>query len=233
MEEFIRTQMLIGEANLKKLQNSRVAVFGLGGVGGYAIEALARSGIGSIDLVDNDKISPSNINRQIYALNSTIGKFKTDVAKMRVLDINPDIKVKTYATFYDSKTQDEFDFSEYDYIIDAIDTVSSKILLVENAIKTSTPIISSMGTGNKLNPMLFKVDDIYKTSVCPLARVMRHELKKRNIKNLKVLYSTETPIKIEKNHDEITKKQIPASISFVPSVAGLILAGVVIQELLT
>lgn len=233
MDEFLRTKMLINEAGFEKLKNSHIAVFGLGGVGGYTVEALARSGVGSLDLIDNDKISITNINRQIYALQSTIGEYKTKVALNRVLDINPNIKVKTYTIFYDDKTQNEFDFSKYDYIIDAIDTVSSKILLVENALKTLTPIISSMGTGNKLNPTLFKVDDIFKTSVCPLARVMRHELKKRGIKRLKVLYSTENPKKPTQIHDEVTKKIIPASISFVPSCAGLILAGTVIQELLS
>lgn len=231
MDEFLRTQMLLGEDKLNKLKNSCVAVFGLGGVGGYAVEALARSGVGSLDLIDNDKISITNINRQIYALQSTIGKYKTEAAKERVLDINPNINVKTYTLFYNTETQNEFDFSKYDYIIDAIDTVSSKILLVENALKTSTPIISSMGTGNKLNPTLFKVDDIFKTSVCPLARVMRYELKKRGIKKLKVLYSTETPIKPTQSHEQTYKKNIPSSISFVPSVAGLILAGTVISEL--
>lgn len=235
--EFSRTELILGSEAMERLKAARVAVFGVGGVGGYVIEALVRSGIGAIDLIDNDKISVSNINRQIYALRSTIGQYKVDVAKARVLDINPDISVNIYKTFYLPETADEFDFSRYDYIVDAIDTVKGKIELVVQANKCNTPIISSMGAGNKLDPTLFEVADIYKTSVCPLARVMRQELKKRKIKKLKVVYSKEIPIQpslclldncIE---EEKVVKHIPGSNAFVPSVAGLIIAGEVIKDL--
>lgn len=222
---FSRTENLIGAKSLEKLKNCSVAVFGIGGVGGYVAEALARSGVGYIDLIDNDTVSITNINRQIIATNSTVGKYKTEVMKQRILDINPQAEVNTFNILYLPETADCFDFSKYDYIIDAIDNVTGKISLACKAEEADTPIISSMGTGNKLDPTKFEVSDIYKTSVCPLAKVMRYELKKRNIKKLKVVYSKETPIK---NNNERT----PSSISFVPSVAGLIIAGEVIKDLI-
>ena len=223
--------MLIGEAAAERLRNSRVAVFGVGGVGGYAVEALARSGIGTLDLIDRDTVSVSNINRQIIALTSTIGRPKAEVAAERAKDISPDIKVNVYNIFYTPETAAQFDFSEYDYVVDAIDNVTGKIELAMQAEKARTRIISSMGTGNKLEPTLFEVEDIYKTSVCPLARVMRRELKKRGIEKLKVVYSKEEPAKT-KQFDEVTNKPVPASISFVPSVAGLIIAGEVIKDII-
>ena len=230
---FSRTEMLIGMENFRKLRHARVAVFGVGGVGGYVVEALARSGVGTLDLIDRDIVSISNINRQIIALSSTVGQYKTEVAKARVKDINPDINVNIYNIFYTTETADTFDFSQYDYVVDAIDTVSGKIQLVMQADKNNTPIISSMGAGNKLNPTLFEVADIYKTSVCPLARVMRNELKKRGIKKLKVVYSKEPPIEPQiKEYNEITKKITPASIAFVPSAVGLIIAGEVIKDII-
>ena len=225
MTDFLkRTRTLIGENSLSKLSKSKILVFGIGGVGGYVVEALVRSGIGEIDIVDNDKVSISNLNRQIVALNSTIGEYKVDVMKKRALDINPDLKINTYKLFFDDDTKDEFDFSKYDYIVDAIDSVKSKLLLVELAKNNNTPIISSMGTGNKLNPLKFEIAEISKTSVCPLARVVRIELKKRGIKELKVLYSKETPYK--------DGSRIPSSISFVPSTAGLIIASEVIKDII-
>lgn len=224
-EQFSRLEMLIGKENLDKLKNSRVAVFGVGGVGGYAVEALVRCGIGTIDIIDNDKVAKSNLNRQIYALHSTIGKYKVDVAKERILDINPDIKVNAYKTFYTPQTSGEFDFTQYDYVIDAIDTVVGKIELVIQANEAKTPIICSMGAGNKMNPADFEVSDIYKTSVCPLAKVMRHELKKRRIKKLKVVYSKELPKKEN-------GRRIPASNAFVPSTVGLIIASEVVKDLI-
>ena len=228
MSDFSRLEMMIGLENLNKLKTKKVIVFGIGGVGGYVVEALTRSAIGRIDIVDSDKISSSNINRQIIALNSTIGQYKTEVMKKRMLDINSEINVETYNIFFLPDNQDEIDFSKYDYIIDAIDTIKAKIALVECAKKYDIPIISSMGTGNKLNPSMLEVSDIYKTSVCPLARVMRQELKKRNIDKLKVVYSKETPIK----NKNIDGKNIPSSNSFVPSVAGLIIASEVVKDLL-
>ena len=224
-EQFSRTEMLIGSENLAKLANSHVAVFGVGGVGGYAIEALVRSGIGKIDIIDNDKVSISNLNRQIIALHSTIGKYKVNVAKERISDINPNITVNAYKVFYTPETSDQFDFTKYDYIVDAIDTVSGKIELIIQANQAQTPIISSMGAGNKMNPADFEVSDIYKTSVCPLAKVMRQELKKRGIKKLKVVYSKEPPIKQE-------GRRIPASNAFVASTVGLIIASEVIKDLI-
>ena len=223
--QFSRTETLIGTEALKKLANSRVAVFGIGGVGGYVVEALARAGVGALDLIDNDEVNITNINRQIIALHSTIGKSKVEVAKERVLDINPGVNVRTYKTFFTPETSAEFDFSQYDYVVDAIDSVTGKIELVLKAQMVNTPIISCLGTGNKLHPEMFEIADIYKTSVCPLAKVMRTELKKRGVKKLKVLYSKETPIKQE-------GQRIPASISFTPPVAGLIIAGEVIRDLL-
>lgn len=221
---FDRIKSLIGENALKKLANSKVAVFGIGGVGGSCAEALVRAGIGEIDLIDNDIVNETNINRQIVALNSTLDKFKVDVMEARSKDINPDIKVNVFKTFFDESTINGFDFKKYDYVIDAIDSVKSKLLLIETCKKLDVPIISSMGTGNKLDPTKFCVADISKTSVCPLARVIRVELKKRGIKNLKVLYSTEAPIK--------TGSRTPSSISFVPPVAGMIIAGAVISDLI-
>lgn len=229
-EIFSRTDMLIGSSALEKLKNSRVALFGVGGVGGYVAEALARSGVGSIDLIDNDRVNPSNINRQIIALHSTLGKAKTAVCAERLRDINPEIKVSEIQKFVLPENINEFDFSAYDYIVDAIDTVSGKIAIIEKAYNENKAVISSMGTGNKLEPTRFEITDIYKTSVCPLARVMRYELKKRGIKKLKVLYSKEEPIK--QKQAESGKKPVPASISFVPSVAGLIIASEIVKDLI-
>lgn len=228
--KFSRTELLIGEKGIKKLQTAKVAIFGIGGVGSFAVEALARAGIGNFILVDNDKVSGSNINRQLIATNSTIGKLKVEVAKQRILDINPNAKVEIYPEFFmpgNSKIIDK----TITYIVDAIDTVTAKIELVMQAENLRIPIISSMGTGNKLDATRFEVADIYKTSVCPLAKVMRKELKARGIKKLKVVYSKEEPIKIEKNGG-IGKKRVPASISYVPSVAGLIIAGEVIKDII-
>ncbi len=233
INEFSRTELLLGSENLQKLKNSRVAIFGIGGVGGYTAEALARSGIGSIDLIDNDTVSLTNINRQIYATHKTVGEYKVDVAKERILDINPDIKINIFKTFYMPDTADRFDFKNYDYIVDAIDTVTGKIELVMRANEANTPIISSMGAGNKLDAAAFEVADIYQTSVCPLARVMRGELKKRNIKKLKVVYSKEKPITpMGEAEEDSTRRQLPGSVAFVPSVAGLIIAGEVIKDLI-
>lgn len=222
---FSRTELLLGKEAIDKLKNSRVAVFGVGGVGGYTVEALVRSGIGTIDIIDNDTVAESNINRQIIATSENIGEYKVDTAKKRILKINPNVIVNTHKCFYLPETADEFDFSDYDYVVDAIDTVSGKIALVCQAQKAGTPIISSMGAGNKLDAAAFEVADIYKTSVCPLARVMRRELKKRGIKKLKVVYSKEEAIK----HSE--SSNFPGSVAFVPSVAGLIMAGEVIKDL--
>lgn len=234
-QEFCRMEVLIGEKGVSQLAKAKVAVFGLGGVGSYAVEALARCGIGSLILVDHDVISRSNINRQLFALQSTVGKYKTEVAKERIRDIDSDILVHTYQMFYNADTAELFDLKSYDYIIDAIDTVSSKLLLIENAKKANVPIICSMGTGNKLDPSKFEITDISKTSVCPLAKVMRQELKKRRIKKVKVLFSKELPVKsktpiMEKKGN--TSHPVPGSISFVPSVAGLMLAGEVVRDLL-
>ena len=228
MEELLRTQMLLGKENVDKLWQKRVVVFGIGGVGGYACEALARSGVGQIDLVDNDTVSLSNINRQIIALHSTVGKPKVEVMRERICDINPQIKVNAYNMLFTKENSADFDFSAYDYVVDAIDMVSSKIELVLCCERAGTPIIASMGTGNKLNPCAFKVSDIYKTSVCPLARVMRTELKKRGVKRLKVVYSEEIPAMQETGEGG---RRVPASCAFVPSVAGLIIASEVIKDL--
>ena len=225
---FSRTELLLGKDALDKVAASRVAVFGIGGVGGYVAEALARSGIGEIDIIDSDKVCPSNINRQIIATTSTIGQYKVDAAKERMLDINPNIKVNAYKTFYSPETSNEFDFSKYNYVVDAIDTVTGKIELIIQADKSNTPIISSMGAGNKMNPAMFEVADIYKTSVCPLARVMRQELKKRGIKSLKVVYSKEPPIKVS----QIPGEKAPGSNAFVPPVVGLIIASEVVKDLI-
>lgn len=224
LEQFSRTEALIGKENIEKLQNSKVAILGLGGVGSYVLEGLARAGVGKFILVDNDTISESNLNRQIIALKSTVGKCKVEVARNRALEINPNINIKIYQEFFTANSKDILDKS-VTYIVDAIDTVSSKIELIVKANKLNIPIISSMGTGNKLDPTKFEVTDIYKTSVCPLAKVMRKELKQRGIKNLKVVYSKEEPIKTDMG-------RIPASISFVPSVAGLIIAGEVVKDII-
>lgn len=228
-EQFSRTEMLIGKDRIEKLKKSKVAIFGIGGVGSYVVESLARAGVGNFILIDNDEVSISNLNRQIIATTKTIGMPKVEVAKQRILEINPEAKVETYQEFFMPETEGILDESVL-YIIDAIDTVTAKIELVLRANKLNVPIISSMGTGNKLDPTRFEVTDIYKTSVCPLAKVMRKELKQRGIKKLKVVYSKEEPIKVEQ--DEITKKQVPGSISFVPSVAGLIIAGEVIKDII-
>lgn len=248
LNRFSRTELLIGDEAMQKLNASRVAVFGVGGVGGYTVEALVRSGIGAIDIIDDDKVCLTNINRQIIATTDTIGKYKVDVAEERIKSINPDCKVYKHQTFYSNETANEFDFSKYDYVVDAIDTVTGKIELVLQADKAKTPIICSMGAGNKLDPTAFEVADIYKTSVCPLARVMRHELKKRGIKKLKVVYSKEKPITpvddmaiscktncicppgTERKCTQ--RRQVPGSTAFVPSVAGLIIAGEVIKDLI-
>ena len=248
LNQFSRTQLLIGNNSIEKLKNSRVAVFGIGGVGGYVAEALVRSGLGEIDIIDDDKVCLTNINRQIYATHSTIGKYKVDVAEDRILDINPEIKVNKYKTFYTPETKGNFDFSKYDYVVDAIDTVVGKLSLSEEAKKCNTPIICAMGAGNKMDPLAFEVADISKTSVCPLARVIRQELKKRKIKGVKVVYSKEPPIKPDdsfenscKNHCVCSpgtvrkctvKHQIPGSNYFVPPIVGLIIAGEVIKDLI-
>lgn len=238
INQFSRTQLLLGKEGIEKLKNSRVAVFGIGGVGGYTAEALVRSGVGFLDIIDNDTVSLTNINRQIVATHKTIGKNKVDVMEERLLEINPDVKIKKHKMFYLPETAHNFDFNDYDYIVDAIDTVKGKIELVIQAEKTNTKIISSMGAGNKLDPTAFEVADIYKTSVCPLARVMRTELRKRNIKKLKVVYSKEiaiTPI-IDDEDIELkgtANRQAPGSLAFVPSVVGLIIAGEVIKDLVS
>lgn len=233
-EKFIRTEMLLGSSAMEKLKGSRVAVFGVGGVGGYTVEALARSGVGTIDVIDNDEVALSNLNRQIIATVDTLGMPKIEAAKQRILSINPEAKVNVHNTFYLPENADDFDFSLYDYVVDAIDTVTAKISLVMKCNEAGTPIISSMGTGNKLNPCELEVTDIYKTSVCPLARVMRKELKDRGVKKLKVVYSKEEPIKPRITEGEETapgKRVTPGSTSFVPSVAGLIIASEVIKDL--
>ena len=219
---FSRTEALLGEQAMEKLKKARVAVFGIGGVGGHVVEALVRSGVGAVDIVDSDKVCLSNLNRQIIATESSIGKYKVDVMKERILDINPEAVVNVHKCFYLPETKDEFDFSQYSYVVDAVDTVTAKIQLVMEAAEAGVPIISSMGAGNKLDPTAFQVADIYKTSVCPLAKVMRRELKKRGIKKLKVVYSKEQPV---------VKNTVPASVAFVPSVVGLIIAGEVIKDL--
>ncbi len=230
--QFSRTKLLIGEDGLEGLKNSKVAIFGLGGVGSYVVEGLARAGIGNFIIVDNDVVSLSNINRQIIALHDTIGRPKVEVCKERILKINPNANVETHQDFFTKECKELFD-NTVDYIVDAVDTVSAKIELAVRANKLNIPIMSCMGTGNKLNPTKFEVTDIYKTSVCPLAKVMRKELRKRNIPKLKVVYSKEEPIKPDGTPQEDTDKRcVPGSISFVPSVAGLIIAGEVIKDIL-
>ena len=247
LNQFSRTELLLGHEAMEKLANSRVAVFGVGGVGGYTVEALARSGVGALDLIDDDRVCLTNINRQIIALRTTVGKYKVDVAEERIHAINPNCVVTTHKCFYLPETQDQFDFSQYDYVVDAIDTVSGKLSLVEQAKAVGTPIICAMGAGNKLDPTAFRVADIYETSVCPLSRVMRVQCRKRGIKSLKVVYSQEKPIRPMddgtiscRNHcvcpPGTTRKcterrDIPGSTAFVPPVVGLIIAGEVIKDL--
>ncbi len=231
-EQFSRTELIIGKDGLERLRNSNVIVFGLGGVGGFAVEALVRSGIGSITIVDNDSIAVSNLNRQIIALNSTIGQAKVDAFESRIQDINPDCKVTKLRLFYLPENADSIDLSIYDYVVDCIDTVTAKIELAVRCSTLGVPIISSMGTGNKLDPSLLKVSDISKTSVCPLARVMRRELSKRGVRHLTCVYSTEEPIKTSVVDDD-GKKRIPGSTAFVPSSAGLLIASVVVRELIS
>lgn len=230
-EQFMRTGLLLGEEGIRKLNQSTVAVFGIGGVGGFAAEALARSGVGHLVLVDADVVSESNINRQIIATHRTVGKSKVQVMKERIEDINPEAQVETRQTFFLPENADQFDFGAYDYVIDAIDTVTGKIELVLQGQKAEIPVISSMGAGNKLDPTMFQVADIYETSVCPLAKVMRKELKKRNVPALKVVYSREKAMEPLIRISEDGKRQVPGSAAFVPSVAGLILAGEVIKDL--
>ena len=233
-EEFSRMGLLLGEEALSHLENARVAVFGLGGVGGYTVEALARGGIGKLDLIDSDSVSISNRNRQILATISTLGMPKVEAAKRRVLDINDRAEVRTFQVFYNAETAHLFDFTEYDYIVDAIDTVTGKLQLIQQAVAAGTPIISCMGTGNKLDPTAFRVSDISKTTMCPLARIMRKELKKRGIDHIKVVYSQEealTPAVDEEELKRTGKRQIPGSVSFVPGAAGLLLAGEVIKDI--
>nr|AHF25606.1 ThiF family protein [uncultured bacterium Contigcl_23] len=246
MNQFSRTQLLFGPEAMERLRKSRVAVFGLGGVGGYAVEALARSGIGALDLIDHDRICLTNLNRQLLATRKTIGQYKADAAEERVHEINPDCRVRTYKTFFLPDTRDQFDFSHYDYVIDAIDTVTGKLALIEAAQAAGTPIICSMGAGNKTDPTAFRVADIYQTSVCPLARVIRSECRKRGIRNLKVVYSTEQPVRPQEHTaagclgrsicppdpgEHTVRRDIPGSTAFVPSVAGLIIAGEVIKDI--
>ena len=247
-DQFSRTELIFGSDGMEKLKKARVAVFGIGGVGGYAVEALARSGVGALDIIDDDKVCITNINRQIIATRSTVGKYKVDVASDRIKDINPHCSVTAYKTFYMPDTRDQFDFSAYDYVIDAIDTVTAKLDLVVTAKAAGTPIISSMGAGNKTDPTAFEVSDIYKTSVCPLAKVMRYELRRRGVKSLKVVYSKEPP-KMPvydpaagcREHCVCppgtarkctARRNIPGSVSFVPSVVGLIIAGEVIKDII-
>ncbi|MBR6407664.1 MAG: tRNA threonylcarbamoyladenosine dehydratase [Clostridia bacterium] len=241
-DQFSRTGLLLGEEAMEKLALSRVAVFGIGGVGSYTVEALARSGIGGLDIIDDDRVCLSNINRQIIATTKTVGRYKVEVAKERIREINPDAAVNAYKTFYTPETAGQFDFSQYDYIVDAIDTVTGKIELAVRANAAGTPIISSMGAGNKLDPTAFEVADIYKTSVCPLARVMRRELKKRGVECLKAVYSKEPPITPFSDREETDearqqgahaiRRQTPGSAAFVPSVVGLIIAGEVIKDII-
>lgn len=247
LNQFSRTELLFGKEAMERLARARVAVFGIGGVGGYTVEALIRSGVGAVDLIDDDRVCLTNINRQIYATHKTVGRYKVDVAAERIAEINPDAVVRTFKTFYMPETAEQFDFHDYDYVVDAIDTVTGKLELVVNADKAGTPIISSMGAGNKLDPTAFEVTDIYKTSVCPLAKVMRYELRRRGIKKLKVVYSKEKPIT---PIDDMSiscrtscicppgtaqkctqRRQVPGSNAFVPPAAGLIIAGEVIKDL--
>lgn len=247
LTQFSRTELLLGKEGMERLKNARVAVFGVGGVGGYVCEALVRSGVGSFDLIDDDKVCLTNLNRQIIATRSTVGKYKVDVMKERMLDINPDVQVETYKCFFLPENADDFPFAEYDYVVDAVDTVTAKIELVMKCQSMGVPIISSMGAGNKLNASAFQVADIYKTKMCPLAKVMRRELKKRGVKKLKVVYSEEKPTRPIEDmaiscrthcicppgaaHKCTERRDIPGSVAFVPSVAGLIVAGEVVKDL--
>lgn len=228
-EQFARTELLLGKEAMERLRRSRVAVFGIGGVGGYVVEALARSGIGYLDLIDHDKVSATNINRQIIATLQTIGKDKVDVMKERILSINPNTVVNVSKSFYLPENADDFDFGKYSYVVDAVDTVTAKIELVMRAKAAGVPVISCMGTGNKLEPAMLEIADIYQTSVCPLAKVMRRELRKRNIEQLKVLYSKEEPVK---KYLSIQGRAVPGSVAFVPSVAGLLIASEVIKDII-
>lgn len=248
LDQFSRTELLLGADAMEKLKNARVAVFGVGGVGGYAVEALVRSGVGAIDIIDDDKVCLTNLNRQIIATRKTVGRYKVDVMKERIMEINPDCRVEAHKCFYLPENKDKFDFSLYSYVIDAVDTVTAKLQIVVEANEKGVPVISSMGAGNKLNPEEFQVADIYKTSVCPLAKVMRRELKRRNIKSLKVVYSKEQPLKPKEegadgclegcicppgNENKCGKcRAIPGSMVFVPAVAGLIAASEVIKDLI-
>ncbi len=249
LTQFSRTELLLGKEAMDRLAGSKVAVFGIGGVGGYVCEALARSGVGAFDLVDDDKVCLTNINRQIIATRKTVGRYKTEVMKERILDINPDADVKIHNCFFLPENADEFPFEEYDYVVDAVDTVTAKIALVMKSYEKNVPVISSMGAGNKLDGSQFKVADIYKTKVCPLAKVMRRELKKRGIKKLKVVYSEELPTRPKEDmaiscrtncicppgakHKCTERRDIPGSVAFVPSVAGLIIAGEVVKDLIS
>ena len=243
--QFMRTELLLGEEGIKNLSNARVAVFGIGGVGGYVTEALCRSGVGALDLIDHDTVSVTNLNRQVIALHSTVGQYKTDVMEKRLLDINPDVKITIHKCFYLPETKDQFDFSVYSYVVDAVDTVTAKLLLAEEAKKAGVPLISSMGTGNKLDPSFLRVSDVFETSVDPLARVMRRELRKRGIDHLKVVWSTEEPRKplldarsirmMEGSpvpEESVRLKDIPGSCAFVPAAAGLLIASEVVRDLL-
>ena len=234
LDEFSRTQLLLGAENMERLSRARVAVFGIGGVGGYVVEALARSGVGSFVLVDDDKVCLSNINRQIIATRKTVGQYKVEVMRDRILDINPQAQVETRRCFYLPENADTFDFSQYSYVVDAVDTVTAKLEIILRAQAAGVPVISSMGAGNKLDPTRFQVADIYKTQMCPLAKVMRHELKKRGVKKLKVVYSDEKPLQPQEPVEQSGKRRsVPGSTAFVPSVAGLILASEVVKDLCT
>lgn len=238
LNQFSRTELLLGDAAMKKLKNSRVAVFGVGGVGGYTVEALVRSGVGALDLIDNDTVSLTNINRQIIATLDTVGRDKVDVAQERIKSINPDCVVITHKCFYLPETAEQFDFTDYDYVVDAIDTVKGKIEIVMRAKECSTPVISSMGAGNKLDPTAFEVADISKTSVCPLAKVMRVQLRKRGVNHLKVVYSKEPPLTpiitddVKEEFSSSVRRTLPGSTAFVPSVVGLIIASEVVKDLI-
>lgn len=230
-EEFSRTELLIGADGMEKLKNARVAVFGIGGVGGHAFEALVRSGVGTIDIFDNDTVALTNLNRQIIATRETLGKSKVDAAKERALSINPNVTINVHNCFFMPETADEFDFANYDYVIDAIDTVKGKLEIIMRANDANVPVISCMGAGNKLDPTKFEVTDIYKTSVCPLARTMRYELRRRGIKKLKVVYSREEPIKPAESNEQTVRRSVPGSTAFVPAVAGLIAAGEAVKDI--
>lgn len=237
LNQFSRTELLLGSGAMEKLRSSRIAIFGIGGVGGFVAEALARSGIFHLDLIDSDNVSLTNLNRQIIALHSTVGRPKVDVMRERILDINPEADVRTYQCFFLPETKDQFDFSQYDYVVDAVDTVKAKLELIVRAKENNVPIICSMGAGNKLDPTAFEVADISETSVCPLARVMRQECKKRGLRGVKVVYSKERPVEIKTQAgDESLEKKgnsiAPGSIAFVPSVAGLIIASEVVKDLM-